>query len=72
MSAAEKLLAEALALPIPERAKLLARIAESFVPEETESDSTLTRQGNCSAWDAWVAEGEQGPISDGEGAPELP
>ena len=52
---AEKLLAEALAFPIPERAKLLARSAESFVPEEAESGPTLIARGQI-RWFACLAD----------------
>lgn len=69
MSAAEKLLAEALTLPVDERAKLVKKLAESL-PDE--SGEVLSTEANRAAWDAWTAGGEQGPIADGEGAPELP
>lgn len=61
---AEKLLAEALAFPIPERAKLLARIAESFVPEEAESGPTLIARGQI-RWFACLAD-ERRPSSGTE------
>jgi hypothetical protein len=40
--------------------------------EADESGAVLTEAAHREAWSAWIAHGEQGPISDDDDAPEFP